>query len=97
MNGGRGAKGSINDRLISIMYRNRYKLAEDKKAGYTVVAKEKQKEYLKFMQNFNYPKDVSNLDSTDKKSVNEAVVRVKAPAVEQSQKDRKSTRLNSSH
>ncbi len=91
MNGGRGAKGSINDRLISIMYRNRYKLAEDKKAGYTVVAKEKQKEYLKSMQNFNYPKDVSNLDSTDKKSVNEAVVRVKAPAVEQSQNPKEET------
>jgi len=47
MNGGRGAKGSINDRLISMMYHNRYKLEQRKKEGYTKEEKAKQKEYIK--------------------------------------------------
>lgn len=81
MNGGRGAKGSINDRLISIMYRNRYKLAKEKSEGYTVREKAKQKEYLKSIQDFDVKTDISNLDSVDRKVVEDAVTRVKTVSV----------------
>lgn len=84
MNGGRGAKGSINDRLISIMYRNRYKLAKDKHDGYTVSAKEKQKEYLKTMQNFDVTRDVPSLDSVDKKVVEDSIRAVRTTTVSES-------------
>lgn len=69
MNGGRGAKGSINDRLINMMYKNRYKLAQRKKEGYTVEEKQKQKEYLKTLQHFDIEKDKNHLDDQDTKVV----------------------------
>ncbi len=72
MNGGRGAKGSINDRLISMMYRNRYKLAEQKKKGYTKEEKQKQKEYLQSIQDFDLADDATSLEEQDKKVVEEA-------------------------
>lgn len=66
MNGGRGAKGSINDRLISMMYRNRYSLQEQKKKGYTKDTKQQQKEYLQSIQNFDIADGVTSLDDKDK-------------------------------
>ncbi len=73
MNGGRGAKGSINDRLISMMYQNRYKLVQNKKEGYTKEAKQKQKEYLKTLQHFDVVKDRNQLDDKDKKVVSTTI------------------------
>ena len=72
MNGGRGAKGSINDRLISMMYHNRYKLEQRKKEGYTKEEKAKQKEYIKTMRTFDMEKDTVSLEEKDKKVVQEA-------------------------
>lgn len=53
MNGNRGAKGSINDRLISLMYRNRYKKLQLQKESYKTVNKESEKEFLKSIQYFD--------------------------------------------
>ena len=72
MNGGRGAKGSINDRLISMMYHNRYKLEQRKKEGYTKEEKAKQKEYIKTMRTFDMEKDTVSLEEKDNKVVQEA-------------------------
>lgn len=69
MNGGRGAKGSINDRLISMMYHNRYKLEKRKKEGYTKEEKAKQKEYIKTMRTFDMEKDTVSLEEKDNKVV----------------------------
>ena len=44
MNGNRGAKGSIKDRLISMLYRMRYK-KKKLKEDYTIEIKEKQVNY----------------------------------------------------
>ncbi len=73
MNGGRGAKGSINDRLISMMYRNRYSLAKQKAAGYTKDIKQQQKQYLKSLEDFDVKEDVTSLDDEDKKFVEQAI------------------------
>ena len=86
MNSGRGAKGSINDRLISMMYRNRYKLAEQRKKGYTKETKQKQKEYLRSIQDFDLEKDAPNLEEEDKKVI-EKVFNDPAPAVLASPKE----------
>lgn len=72
MNGGRGAKGSINDRLISMMYRNRYALDKKKKEGYSKGNAAKQKEYLHSIQTFDVAEDVTSLDEEDKKVVETA-------------------------
>lgn len=72
MNGGRGAKGSINDRLISMMYHNRYKLEKRKKEGYTKEEKAKQKEYIKTMRTFDMEKDTVSLEEKDNKVVQKA-------------------------
>ena len=46
MDGNRGAKGSIKDRLISMLYRLRYKKKILKEENYTVDNKIKQQDYL---------------------------------------------------
>lgn len=79
MNGGRGAKGSVNDRLINMMYKNRYKLAQRKKEGYTVEEKQKQKEYLKTIQHFDVTKNRSDLDEKDSQIVSEQLREVVLP------------------
>jgi len=57
MNGGRGAKGSINDRLMTMMYRNRYKKLELQKEAYRKPNKIKEKEFLKSIEGF----DIDNI------------------------------------
>ena len=47
MDGNRGAKGSIKDRLISMLYRIRYAKKVKKEDEYEIAKKEKQVEYLK--------------------------------------------------
>lgn len=79
MNGGRGAKGSINDRLINMMYKNRYKLEQNKKDSYTKEGKQKQKEYLKKMQTFDVSNDRNYLDEKDKKVVDQTLREMVVP------------------
>lgn len=65
MNGSRGAKGSINDRLISMMYRNRYMKLKLKKEQYTKDKLIKELEYLKKMQYFDINHGTYTLDYHD--------------------------------
>ena len=64
--GGRGAKGSVNDRIISFLYRKRYLEYLKKKDSYTKEQREKAKEYLKKIKEFDIDDNVSVLDSEDK-------------------------------
>lgn len=64
--GGRGAKGSVNDRIISFLYRKRYLEYLKKKDSYTKEQREKAKEYLKKIKEFDIDDNVSILDSEDK-------------------------------
>jgi len=60
MNGSRGAKGSINDRLISMMYRNRYKKLQLDKSSFRKENKIKQKEFLSTLKYL----DIDEIDET---------------------------------
>lgn len=66
MNGGRGAKGSIKDRIISMLYRLRYKKKELKEENYTIDKKEEQIQYLNVLEDFKDNEGVNILDSSDK-------------------------------
>ncbi|MBQ9072365.1 MAG: hypothetical protein IJY25_04340 [Bacilli bacterium] len=69
MNGNRGAKGSIKDRLISMLYRLRYKKKVQKEEDYKISNKEKQKDYLTTLQNFKEDENIEVLDKKDKKEL----------------------------
>ena len=66
MNGNRGAKGSIKDRLISMLYRMRYKEKEVKEKDYNIKNKEKQVKYINNLQTLKETEDISILDDEDK-------------------------------
>lgn len=68
---GRGAKGSIKDRLISMLYRYRYKKKKLKEENYKVPSKEKQVKYLNKLQDFKEKEDINILDNTDKKRLDD--------------------------
>lgn len=72
MNGSRGAKGSINDLIISFLYRKRYLEYLKKKESYTKEERQKAAEYLKKLQKFDIETDMSMLDIEDKKILEEA-------------------------
>lgn len=67
MNGNRGAKGSVNDRIISFLYRKRYLEYLKKKEKYTKEEREKAVEYLKRIKKFDIDTNVEVLDDEDKK------------------------------
>lgn len=69
MDGNRGAKGSIKDRLISMLYRIRYKKKKLKEENYTVYNKEKQVKYLNNLNDFKENEDINILDDLDKKEL----------------------------
>lgn len=69
MNGSRGAKGSIKDRLISMLYRLRYKKNILKEEDYKICNKEKQEKYLYTLKDFNEKENIDILDNTDKKEL----------------------------
>lgn len=72
MNGNRGAKGSVNDRVISFLYRKRYLEYLKKRETYTAEERRKAEEYLKKIRTFDIDTDVSMLDNEDKKILAEA-------------------------
>ena len=76
MNGNRGAKGSIKDRVISMLYRYRYK-SKKKESDYTVNKKEKQKEYIDNLINYKEKQDINILDTYDKNKLDDKVISVK--------------------
>lgn len=67
MNGNRGAKGSIKDRLISMLYRLRYKKKKLKQEDYTIDNKQNQEKYINTLKDFKGQEDVNILDTKDKK------------------------------
>lgn len=66
MNGNRGAKGSIKDRLISMLYRLRYRKKSLKEKHYTIQNKTKQENYLYDLKNFEEKENIDILDLKDK-------------------------------
>ena len=69
MDGNRGAKGSIKDRLISMLYRLRYAKKVKKEDEYSIAKKEKQVEYLRKLVDLKENENVDILDSSDKKEL----------------------------
>lgn len=65
---GRGAKGSLRDRLISILFRKRYEKFRLQREFYTKDNIEKKIEYIKYIKNFDINK-IDKLDEEDKKVV----------------------------
>jgi hypothetical protein len=66
MDGNRGAKGSIKDRLISMLYRLRYAKKVKKEDEYSIAKKEKQVEYLRKLVDLEENENIDILDSSDK-------------------------------
>ena len=71
MNGNRGAKGSIKDRLISMLYTMRYKKYKLKEENYSTFNKEKQVKYLYNLKEFNEKEDINLLSKQDQKRLDE--------------------------
>lgn len=69
MSGNRGAKGSIKDRLISMLYRIRYKEKKLKEEDYTVLNKQKQKDYLDHLVYFQKTDNFNVLSKKEKKNL----------------------------
>lgn len=69
MDGNRGAKGSIKDRLISMLYRLRYAKKVKKEDEYKIAKKEKQVEYLRKLVDLKENENIDILDSNDKKEL----------------------------
>ena len=76
MNGNRGAKGSIKDRLISMLYRLRYKKRTLKEENYTVDKKNKQENYLYTLKKFGEKENINMLDNTDKQTLDKVSYKV---------------------
>jgi hypothetical protein len=77
MHGGRGAKGSLNDRIISYLFRKRYKEYLKKKETYTKEERQKAIDYLKKIKEFDIENNVSMLDEEDKKLLEERFKNIK--------------------
>lgn len=69
MDGNRGAKGSIKDRLISMLYRIRYAKKLKKEEEYEIAKKEKQVEYLQRLLDLKENENIDILDSKDKQEL----------------------------
>ena len=69
MDGNRGAKGSVKDRLISMLYRLRYRKKVLKEENYTIDTKQKQQEYLYTLKSFDDKEDINILEEKDKKEL----------------------------
>lgn len=66
MNSNRGAKGSVNDRIISFLYRKRYLEYLKKKENYTKEERKRAIDYLKRIKEFDIDYKVDVLDNEDK-------------------------------
>lgn len=67
MDGNRGAKGSIKDRLISMLYRMRYSKKKKKEEEYQIPKKQDQ---LKYIQNLQLVKETNNIDILEPLDIN---------------------------
>lgn len=68
MDGNRGAKGSIKDRLISMLYRLRY-AKKQKESEYEIKKKEEQVAYLRRLMRLRETENINILDSQDKNAL----------------------------
>lgn len=91
MNGSRGAKGSVNDRIISFLYRKRYLEYLKKKEAYTKEEREKAKEYLRKIKEFDIYNNVTMIDEEDKSILQDAFTDLKDATVEQTPTPKYST------
>ena len=67
MNGNRGAKGSVNDRVISMLYRKRYNDAKKKKALANKEYRERHRDYLKRIKDIDIDYSLDDhIDEEDK-------------------------------
>lgn len=73
MNGNRGAKGSVNDRIISYLFRKRYFEYLKQKESYSKEEREKALEYLKRLKTLNIDHDTDVLDTEDRRILEEAL------------------------
>ncbi len=73
MNGSRGAKGSVNDRLISMMYRHRYMEYMKKMRSYNKNDRTKVRDYLKNIRSFDIDNGARNLDDEDRTVLEETL------------------------
>ena len=72
--GARGAKGSISDRLISQMYRDRYKKKNLKNSYANVKGKSVQITYVNKLKTFKEAENVNTLDTKDKRLLSEVTI-----------------------
>ena len=93
MDGNRGAKGSIKDRLISLLYRIRYAKKIKKEEEYEIAKKEKQVEYLKKLLEVQEKDNVDILDSKDKRELDKVKFNVNF-IVSKPSKNSKSYKVN---
>lgn len=73
MNGSRGAKGSVNDRVISMLYRKRYLEYMKKIESYNKDDRERQREFLKKVKYFDIDEGMPSLETSDKEVIEEAL------------------------
>lgn len=66
---GRGAKGSIKDRLISLLYRLRYQDKKIKEEDYTIENKQRQKKYQQHLVDFKQTENIDILSNSEKKEL----------------------------
>lgn len=74
MHSGRGAKGSIGDRIISMLYRNRYKKYKLTKEQYLPDKKNKQIKYIKNLKEYQATNETIFLEREDKNILDEIKV-----------------------
>lgn len=91
MNGNRGAKGSIKDRLISMLYRLRYQKKKQKEEDYTISNKEKKLDYINNLNDFKETENVNILDIKDRDALENVKFNVKFD-VNKTVKDKKTKR-----
>ncbi len=73
MNGNRGAKGSVNDRIISMLYRKRYLEYMKKLESYNKLDRQKQKEFLEKIRYFDIDEGMPSLETSDKRVLEDAL------------------------
>lgn len=89
MSSGRGAKGSIKDRLISLLYRLRYQDKKIKEEDYTVENKQKQINYQRHLKEFKETEKVDILSNSEKKELEKIKLTAKVSLYEKDNKELK--------
>ncbi len=89
MSSGRGAKGSIKDRIISLLYRLRYQDKKIKEEDYTVENKQKQINYQRHLKEFKETEKIDILSNSEKKELEKVKLNAKVSLQEKNNKELK--------